>query len=143
MQKASYPTDIMRFRQYIGSQYGCVENSYKDELGKVHPRDIQVPCIPKRRRNELEKLPGIFDQEKIFDNKHLLDIEDEDFPEEFRPIIRRLASALRNSNMMANMKFEDNILRNIQEKELEITTNVRRKKENVRRKKKLLQKLPS
>jgi hypothetical protein len=178
MQKASYPTDIMRFRQYIGTQYGSVENSYKDEFGNEHPREIycifflgdgldikgvpvlvvsnvvhdlatgerldvqnefiskihhkswiiQVPCIPKRRRNELEKLLGIFDQNKIFDNKHLLNIEDEDFPEEFRLILRRLASALQNSNIKANMEFEDDILRSIRLAE-QVKDNIIREKD--------------
>jgi hypothetical protein len=71
---------------------------------------IQIPCIPKRRRNDLEILLGIFDPEKVFDNNHLLDINDEDFPEEYRPIIRRLASAVKVSNMLASMEFEDDLL---------------------------------
>jgi hypothetical protein len=160
MQKTSDLTDIMRFRQYIGAQYGSGGNSYEDESGTTHAREIycifflgdglkikdvpvlvvsntvhdhatgerlevqnefigclhhkswiiQIPYIPKRRRNDLEILLGIFDREKVFDNNHLLDINDEDFPEEFRPIIRRLASALKDSNMLANMEFEDNLL---------------------------------
>jgi hypothetical protein len=178
MQKASYPTDIMRFRKYIGTQYGSGGNSYKDEFGNEHPREIycifflgdglniknvpvlvvsnvvhdlatgerlevqnefirnihhkswiiQVPCIPKRRRNELEKLLCIFDQEKIFGDKHLLDIEEEELPEEFRPIIRRLASALKNSNMKANMEFEDDILRSIRLAE-QVKDNIIREKD--------------
>jgi hypothetical protein len=164
MQKSSIPSNIMRFRQYIGVQYRRKENSYIDKSGKVHAHEIycifflgdglnikdvpvlvvsnvvhdyatgeqfdvqhefirsihhkswiiQIPYIPQRRRNDLEKLLGIFDQKKIFDNAHLLDIQNEDFPDEFRPIIRRLEAAWQDSQVMANMDLEDDYLFDIQ-----------------------------
>ncbi|MDR3259748.1 MAG: hypothetical protein LBT51_09105, partial [Fusobacteriaceae bacterium] len=70
--------------------------------------------IPQRRRNNLEKLLGIFDQKKTYDGNHLLDIQDEDFSDEFRPIIRRLEAAWQDSQVMANMELEDDYLFDIQ-----------------------------
>jgi hypothetical protein len=168
MQKSTLPTDIMRFREYIGIQYQSPENSHTDKSGKVCANEIYcifflgdglqgetepvikvtsvaqyqatnkkvknkhefintlhhkswiilIPGIPKRRRNDLEKLLAIFDQEKAFDENHFLTVED-DFPEEFRPIVRRLSAALQNRKVMANMKFEDRYLADIRAVEVQ------------------------
>jgi hypothetical protein len=90
-----------------------VQNEF---IRSIHHKSwiIQIPCIPQRRRNDLEVLLSIFDQRKAFDNAHFLAVEDEYFPEEFRPIIRRLSVALQSDQIRANMEFEDNILFNIQ-----------------------------
>jgi precorrin isomerase len=64
-------------------------------------------------------LLSIFDQKQISDNAHLLYIDDENFPEAFRPIIRRLIAASQDSQIVANMEFEDNFNMSIQEIEAE------------------------
>jgi len=40
LQKAKLPTDIMRFRRYLGSQYSDKKNIWKDENGQEHPLPI-------------------------------------------------------------------------------------------------------
>jgi hypothetical protein len=42
VQKAKMPTDIMRFRRYLGTQYQAANNSY-EESGKIKAR--QIYCI--------------------------------------------------------------------------------------------------
>ena len=164
MQKASLPTDIMRFRRYLGEQYINPSNSIITPdgieglqiyclyfLGKglgeskapvimVNPdvREIatseavterfgfieslhhkawivQINNLKDRRRNELEKLLAIFDQSNITADWHILNVSEEDFPEKFRPVIRRLKSAASNSKVKRQMKTEDEFLRYLQD----------------------------
>ena len=158
MQKAELPTDIMRFRRYLGEQYIDSENSVVNNeeisaiqiyaiyfLGKelgiydtpvlsVSPeiRDVstgkvvnqvsefinglhhkswivQISCLKKRRRNELEQLLSVFDQSNRTSNNHIMNISEEDFPEKFRLLIRRLKGAASNSKVKKEMKEEDEI----------------------------------
>jgi hypothetical protein len=142
MQKAELPTDIMRFRRYLGEQYIDSDNKtvkgkeieamqiyaiyfLGEELGvydtpvlSVSPeiKDvstgkivseknkfieglnhkswiIQISCLKKRRRNELEQLLSVFDQSNRTSDSHILNVKERDFPEKFRPLIRRLKGA--------------------------------------------------
>ena len=161
MQKASLPTDIMRFRRYLGEQYIDVSNSITDRdggieamqiysiyfLGKdleicdtpvlsIFPeiRDVatqkvvkgksefieslnhkcwvvQISCLKKRRRNELEQLLSVFDQTNRTSDIHILNVREEDFPEKYRPVIRRLKAAASNKTVKRQMKEEDEIVR--------------------------------
>jgi hypothetical protein len=160
LQKAKLPTDIMRFRAYLGGHYQNDNNVYKrdgktlarqiyclyflnhdvgypdstvlkvtpgvidavtgEDLG-YSPEDkdefvkslthhtwiVQIPKLKKHRRNNLEMLLSIFDQDNIEDNKHILNVREEDFPEEYRPIIRRLQLAFAEKEMQRNMQDED------------------------------------
>ncbi|MCL1943711.1 MAG: hypothetical protein FWF54_09235 [Candidatus Azobacteroides sp.] len=158
VQKAMLPTDIMRFRRYLGGQYQNPSNSYEDSFGKrkalqiycifflgrglgikgipllevnhrtkdrttntevesgknefiegLHHRSwiIQIPELPKHRRNDLEKLLGIFDQSNRTSDHHILNVSEEDFPEEYRPVIRRLQKASQSEEMKNTMTAED------------------------------------
>ena len=160
MQKAELPTDIMRFRRYLGEQYVDSENRITDNeeieamqiyaiyfLGKelgvydtpvlsVSPevKDVstgeivgeknkfieglnhkswivQISCLKARRRNELEQLLSVFDQSNRTSNHHILNVREEDFPEKFRPIIRRLKGAASDSTVKKQMKEEDEIFK--------------------------------
>jgi hypothetical protein len=160
MQKADLPTDIMRFRRYLGEQYVDYENSTVNgkeidamqiytiyflgkELGiydtpvlSISPeiRDVstgkivaekskfieglnhkswivQISCLKERRRNELEQLLSIFDQSNRTSDNHILNVKEEDFPEKYRPIIRRLKGAASDSKVKKQMKEEDEILK--------------------------------
>ena len=163
VQKALLPTDIMRFRRYLGGQYQDPSNSVVDSEGKrkalqiycifflgqglgikgipvlevnhqttdrttkkeveggknefiegLHHRSwiIQVPEVPQHRRNDLEKLLGIFDQSNRTSDSHILNVSEKDFPEEYRPIIRRLQQAAENKEMKNTMIAEDFYLEN-------------------------------
>jgi len=160
MQKAELPTDIMRFRRYLGEQYIDSENSIAGgegidamqiyaiyflgkELGiydtpvlSVSPeiKDVstgkiigeknkfieglnhkswivQISCLKERRRNELEQLLSVFDQSNRTSDNHILNVGEEDFPEKFRPIIRRLKGAASDSKVKKQMKEDDETLK--------------------------------
>jgi hypothetical protein len=77
---------------------------------------VQVNCLKKRRRTELEMLLSVFDQENRTQDHHILNVREEDFPEKYRPLIRRLKMAASNREVKQKMNFEDaqmQYLRNI------------------------------
>ena len=160
MQKAELPTDIMRFRRYLGELYidsaNCTTDKEEIEalqiyaiyfLGKelgihdtpvlsvyheikdvstgkivgekskfiegLHHKSwiVQISCLKKRRRNELEQLLSVFDQSNRTSDIHILNVNEEDYPEKFRPIIRRLKGAASDSTVKKQMKEDDEILK--------------------------------
>jgi uncharacterized protein (DUF3084 family) len=66
--------------------------------------------LPSRRRNDLEKLLSIFDQENRLSDEHILNVKEEDFPKEYREIIRRLQKAHETPEIVEQMTVEDEIL---------------------------------
>ena len=160
MQKAELPTDIMRFRRYLGEQYIDSDNktlnneeidamqiytiyflgkelgiydtpvlSVSPEIKDVSTGEIvnsdnkfieslnhkswivQISCLKERRRNELEQLLSVFDQSNRTSDSHILNVREEDLPEKFRPLIRRLKGAVSDSTVKKQMKEEDEILK--------------------------------
>ena len=75
---------------------------------------VQINEIKKNRRNKLEKILSIFDQSATTDTKHILEIDDNDFPEEYRDIIRRLRKAMGDPANRRKMELEDDIISEIQ-----------------------------
>jgi hypothetical protein len=78
---------------------------------------VQMVHLKKRRRNDMEMLLSIFDQENRTQNHHILNIDEDSFPEAYRPIIRRLRMAAESENMQGEMELEDDILKELQENE--------------------------
>jgi hypothetical protein len=164
MQKASLPTDIPRFRRYLGEQYIDPDNNINttngtvglqiyciyflgkdlgiksvpvlkinsnvedvatseiietksDFIDSLHHKSwvVQINCLKDRRRNELEQLLAVFDQSNITKDWHILNVSEEDFPEKFRLIIRRLKSAASDSKVKKQMKVEDEFVRYLQD----------------------------
>ena len=72
---------------------------------------VQISCLKKRRRSELEQLLSIFDQSNRTSDNHILNVREEDFPEKYRPIIRRLKGAASDSTVKKQMKEEDEIFK--------------------------------
>jgi phage regulator Rha-like protein len=159
LQKAKLPTDIMRFRNYLGQNYQSSDNTYHEKgdeypkarqiycifllnhgigfpavpmlevnqnvidsaTGKVvdgsknefieslHHRSwiIQIPQLKQHRRNDIETLLSIFDQDNLSADHHIKNVNEEDFPEEYRPIIRRLQMAQSTSEVRQQMITED------------------------------------
>ena len=160
MQKASLPTDIPRFRNYLGERYSKPEEvkitdgkidrtaigaqiyclyflgndigykkvpvlkvspqvsdaaTRKRFLSKnkfiegLHHRSwiIQINFLKGRRRNEAEKLLAVFDQSYCTSDQHIMSIREEDYPEKYHPIIRRLKMAATDSKVRKQMKKED------------------------------------
>ncbi len=81
---------------------------------------IQIPLLKEERRNKLEILLSIFDQRKRDEDVHYLNLKEEDFPEEFRPIIRRLLQAGQEKEVCDVMIVEDEILDELAELERSI-----------------------
>ena len=170
IQKAKFPTDIMRFRRYLGQQYQSAKNIAPSETKKRksaipiltiyflgHKLDfinapvikvnrtyidlatgkdlqekeefieslthnsfvIQIPFLKDNRRNELEKLLSVFDQSLKVDD-HILNINEDDYPDEYRDIIRKLQKAMVDEDVQTTMDLEDEILAELEEKEREI-----------------------
>ena len=164
MQKAGLPTDIPRFRRYLGEQFTNPNNNINtpdgtvglqiyciyflgkdlglkdvpvlkispnvvdvatseiieaksDFIDSLHHKSwvVQINCLKARRRTELEQLLAVFDQSNITKDWHILNVSEEDFPEKFRPIIRRLKSAASNSKVKEQMKTEDEFIRYLQD----------------------------
>jgi len=176
VQKAKLPTDIMRFRKYLGLQYYSdynaitehakttaypivsiyflgysldyekapvikVNRNYmdvatgeqltrKEEFIESLTHDsyiIQIGSLTGKRRTELERILSIFDQGQREEDFHILNINENDFPEEYRYIIRRLQKAILNPKITNMMKIEDETLSVIKEKEskiLELTETI-------------------
>ena len=159
MQKASVPSDIIRFRRYLGEQYTDPSNTIStsdgvkglqiyclyflgqdlgiydapvlevdttvkdaataeiiteksDFIESLHHKTwiIQISCLKERRRNELEQLLSVFDQSNRDKDWHILNIKEKDFPEKYRPVVRRLKSAASNPTVKRQMKVEDEFI---------------------------------
>jgi hypothetical protein len=170
IQKAKFPTDIMRFRKYLGEQYKSKENLQKVIVKRKHEGKlveveeekaipilsiyflgysldhfkapvirvqrecyddatdeklegreefieclthdsyiIQVPYLRYDHKTEVEKMLGVFDQSKLSSDHHVLNINEEDYPEKYRPIIRRLQRAILEPELRKKMDVEDEI----------------------------------
>ena len=187
LQKAKLATDIMRFRQYLGTTYQDTENSYDDKKQKARQiycvyflnyevgysdcpvvkvgyivQDlatgkelkqksefveslnhiswiVQVRQLKQQRRNELEELLSVFDQENIAGNRHFLEIDENIYPEKYRPIIRKLLEAYASKQVRDEMQIEDNFINELldrdkliaeQKKEIEKTKEELERKDN-------------
>ena len=75
---------------------------------------IQIAQLKKRRRNDLEALLSIFDQDNKSNDKHILNIKEDDIPEKYRPVMRRLIEAISEPRVRQGMKAEDDVLNELQ-----------------------------
>lgn len=93
---------------------------------------INIPALSHRRRDELENLLSIFDQEQIDESHHLMNVSEEDFPERYRPVIRRLQAAIQSKDMRTKMQVEDDFLRELNDYEFRIESAEKRAEEEQR-----------
>ena len=168
IQKAKLPSDIMRFRRYLGEQYSNKNNHYRDSEGRKIPlpiitiyflgyplEHIRAPIIKVNRhyydlssqqeitiketfieslthdsyiiqisqlnpnhQSELEKLLSIFDQHQhLATDKHILDINENNYPKKYCQLIRRLQRAIIEPKIRQTMDMEDEILQDLQNME--------------------------
>jgi len=163
LQKAKLATDIMRFRRYLGEQYGNKENIIrepkteypyrkalpilsiyflghtlehtkapvlrvnrryvdaatgeeilrKEEFIESLTHDsiiIQIPYLQGRRRTELEQLLALFDQSNKSDDIHFLNVDEEELPKRYRPLLRRLQKAIADPVIRQTMDAEDDLI---------------------------------
>ena len=72
---------------------------------------IQIPLLQESRRNNLEILLSIFDQsQQTSVSSHFLDLNESDYPDEFRVVIRCLQKAAAKTDVCETMDLEDEIL---------------------------------
>ena len=72
---------------------------------------VQVSRLPARRRNDLEKLLSVFDQElRAQDSRHALEVDAASMPERYAPVLRRLQIAAASPEVRHLMLTEDEIL---------------------------------
>ncbi len=100
-------------RQYIDLADNS-ELTIKEEFIESLTHDsyvIQIPRLKKRRRNNLEILLSIFDQSlRLSGSDHFLNLSEDDYPREFRIVIRRLLQAASEEDVCQTMELEDEIL---------------------------------
>ena len=94
---------------------------------------VQIPALKKQRRNDLEKALSVFEADKIQE----VSINEDDYPEKYKPVIRQLIKAIANEQIRKTMDIEDEILDDIERKERLI---LRQKKEIVETKEMLAEK---
>jgi hypothetical protein len=95
---------------------------------------IQIPYLKENRWTVLEQFLEIFDQTKKSDETgHFLEINEEDYPERYHEIIRRLRKAIANPQIESDMDFEDDVFEafNKQENKLAKAEEEKRQAENV------------
>lgn len=174
LQKAKFPTDIIRFRRYLGEQFNDPRNIVSKKINKrvrkigipiisiyflghrldhttasaikvsrqyqdlitneiIETREsfiesltldsyvIQIPYLTQQRRNELEILLSVFDQSKATDvEHHILNVNENEFPEKYRAIIRKLQQAIQSPEIKKQMQLEDGIIDELQDMDREI-----------------------
>jgi hypothetical protein len=77
---------------------------------------VQTDQLKSRRRTDLEKLLSIFDQDNRTEDHHILNMDEDVFPEEYHPIIHRLRMAIENEDLQIEMKMEDDYLKELQDR---------------------------
>jgi hypothetical protein len=78
---------------------------------------VQIDQLKRRRRNDIEKLLRIFDQDNRTQDHHILNVNENDFPEIYRPIIRRLRMACEDEQIQIEMEMEDDYWKVIHDNE--------------------------
>jgi len=71
---------------------------------------IQIPELRSKRRNLPEQVLAVFEQPASASTPHFLDISEEDYPTEYREIIRRLIKAASEPQVRKTMDVEDEII---------------------------------
>ena len=82
---------------------------------------IQIPYLRAERKTATERLLAVFDQHrKVEGDEHILDIDEDTYPEEYRKVIRWLNRAVSESMIRRTMDVEDEILAELEDMERRI-----------------------
>jgi hypothetical protein len=71
---------------------------------------IQVPYLSDDQQTEVETMLRVFNQGKKTADRRILNIREEDYPEKYRPIIRRLQRAIAEPGFRKKMDLEDEVI---------------------------------
>ena len=83
----------------------------------IHHRShiVQIPRLASRRRDELERVLAIFDQDLVKGNgradAHVLTIAEEEYPAAYGFVLRQLRAAIAEEEVRRTMEGEDLLLR--------------------------------
>ncbi len=94
---------------------------------------INIPSLRKKRRDELEILLSIFDQDNITTSLHIMNVKETDFSEKYQPIIRRLQQAVQEKEVRDTMIVEDDFLAEINDYENRIAKSQQNEHEATRK----------
>ena len=81
---------------------------------------IQIPLLPDHRRNDLERLMGVFDQSRRTANRHFLEVDEAELPAKYAPVLRRLLGAAGSREVRDAMIVEDEVVSHLVRKDREI-----------------------
>lgn len=82
---------------------------------------IQIPCLKGRRRTELERVLAIFDQSTATSrDRHVLEIYEDEVPERFREVVRRLQRAAAETSIRRTMYIEDEVIGELEKLERKV-----------------------
>ncbi|MDR1141224.1 MAG: hypothetical protein LBL62_05990 [Planctomycetaceae bacterium] len=91
-------------------------------IESLHHRSwiIQLDQLKQHRRNDAEKLLSIFDPGNSTATHHILQVDENEFPARYNPIIRRLRMASESADVQTEMEMEDDFMKELQDKERSI-----------------------
>ena len=78
---------------------------------------IQIPNLKKGRQTHLEQLLSIFDQDNLGEDIHILNVNEDDFCEKHKIIIRRLQQAIATTKVRKSMRVEDTYIEELKDYE--------------------------
>jgi hypothetical protein len=101
---------------------GLAKGELKEFIESLYPPTwlVQINQLQQNCQNDMEKLLSIFAQTNRTSNQHILEVDESDFPEIYRPIIHRLHLALENEYIKNEMVIEDDYMKTIPAEELGI-----------------------
>lgn len=94
---------------------------------------INIPALSQSRRNEIELLLSIFDQDNRLENHHIMNVKEIEFPEKFRPIFRRLQKAAETKEVRDVMSVEDDFLEEINDYETRLAEAIKKQDDAIRK----------
>ena len=81
---------------------------------------IQIPYLKGRRRTELEQLLSLFDQSGATRDPHFLTVDEDELPERYRPLLRRLQKAMADPVLRETMEAEDDLIEEMKDYQRQI-----------------------
>jgi hypothetical protein len=78
---------------------------------------VQIRQLKENRRNDLENLLSIFDQDNITKDNHILNVNSENFSKEHKHIVRKLQEAYASSQVRDEMIMEDDYFKELEVKD--------------------------
>ncbi|MCS7078376.1 MAG: DUF874 family protein, partial [Bacteroidia bacterium] len=104
------PYPVLRIRRSVTDNSTHEVVDIKDEFIESLTHDcviVQIPKLKEARRNELEMILSLFDEKQY---KYEISVNEEDYPERYREVIRRLLKAAASEEVRKSMEIEDEII---------------------------------